>query len=210
MKRKPRLFVPHGYEGYAAPYVDTLFDLTHQPFGCDVVLLPGGKDIPPEWYGEKIGRYTDHPSRRDVYEKNLFDYCLKTEKKFLGICRGAQMLCAMAGGKLVQDANGHALGYHNYHKVVTSTGDELLLNTLHHQMMLPGNIEHEVLAWCPEARSNRYLNGENQEIQVEKELEIAYFPSVRGLAIQCHPEYGIDRESKEMKYLFNLIETRLL
>jgi CTP synthase (UTP-ammonia lyase) len=75
---------------------------------------------------------------------------------------------------------------------VTKDGEIMQTNSLHHQMMYPYDINHELLAWSYPKHSKVYLDGTNDEIVTmhdKEEPEIVYFPGINGLAIQGHPEY---------------------
>ena len=207
---KPKLYVD--YTGYARPFLD-IFDTTENLTLADVVMFTGGADINPEIYGEKRGQYTDPPSARDLRELKVYEQALAKKKPFLGICRGAQLLCALAGGRLAQDITGHGhQGYHDFHYVVTSDNRRLPMNSLHHQMMIPWGIkDHELLAWCEKKLSVHYLDGNNKPIEgIEVEPEVVYFPSNRGLGIQCHPEGGYKQTDPSMLYFKELIRAKLL
>jgi anthranilate/para-aminobenzoate synthase component II len=157
--------------------------------GVDAVVLWGGADIPASFYGKKphwSSQARHGPSKRDEIEWKAIQYCKMKGIPIIGICRGAQMLCAANGGTLIQDVSNHT----SHHEIVTKDGEILMTNSLHHQMMNPANTEHELIAWSKKNISARY-EGEtpNDKIKMEKEPEIVYFPNLRGLAIQGHPEF---------------------
>ncbi|MDR6550077.1 gamma-glutamyl-gamma-aminobutyrate hydrolase family protein [Paenibacillus qinlingensis] len=71
---------------------------------ADGLMLSGGEDIDPFLYGEEpapgLGAITPE---RDVLESRLTERFLKSDKPILAICRGLQLLNAVAGGTLIQD-----------------------------------------------------------------------------------------------------------
>jgi GMP synthase-like glutamine amidotransferase len=161
--------------------------------GIDCLILWGGCDIHPSYYGQKKHPYNGAPdygpSARDVFEWKAMLYCKMHDIPMIGICRGAQFLTAFNGGKLVQHVTGH--GYE--HPISTSRGDELWSNSVHHQMMYPFDTKHEMLAWTKIARSHQYEGEDKNDLITMPggvEPEIVYYPDIRGLAIQGHPEYG--------------------
>lgn len=209
MVARPKLYCPDDW-GYAQPF-KSIFEFVHQPEHSDVILFTGGTDINPSRYGELRGSWTDSPDlERDDYETELFSFALDSGKPVLGICRGAQLICIRAGGRLIQDVTGHNTGWFGYHDIISNEGKRFTVNSLHHQMMDPLKANVEELGWCPQPRSLRYLNGRDEEVKLDKELEVAYFPDVRGLAIQCHPECGMDPAGETMKWFHELIRTKLL
>lgn len=76
-----------------APYAQTL----------DAWLIAGGKDLPPEEYGESPCPETQPISDlRHSFEKRLWKYFLPTGKPILGICYGCQFVNVQLGGSLYQ------------------------------------------------------------------------------------------------------------
>jgi putative glutamine amidotransferase len=70
----------------------------------DGVLVSGGYDVDPAWYGE-----TPHPltepahSDHDAFEIELTRQALDRDMPVLGLCRGSQVLSVADGGRLTQD-----------------------------------------------------------------------------------------------------------
>jgi len=72
--------------------------------GCDGLLLTGGEDIHPSWYGADPSPLLSPPSReRDLFELALFAVARQRELPILGVCRGIQLINVALGGTLVQD-----------------------------------------------------------------------------------------------------------
>ena len=161
-----------------------------------VLLLWGGEDISPYIYSESVGSFTRAPaipSVRDKCEVALIHEAIDIGMPIVAICRGAQLVCAVLGGKVIQHVNHHG----QEHGIHTSDKQHLVTSSLHHQMMYPWNIEHELIAWT-EQLSKTYLDGSDQEYSFPEqayqnnillEPEIVYFPQARCLAIQGHPEF---------------------
>ena len=72
--------------------------------GCDGLLLSGGEDIHPSWYGVQPSPLLSPPSQeRDLFELALFAVARQRELPILGICRGIQLINVALGGTLFQD-----------------------------------------------------------------------------------------------------------
>ncbi len=110
----------------------------------DGLLLCGGPDVAPEFYGEKIDGSVDIDDARDKCEFELVDRFVKAGKPVLGICRGCQLLNIYFGGNLIQHidtADLHISEGDAVHKVVASCngmaselyGNEFFVNSAHHQ-----------------------------------------------------------------------------
>jgi putative glutamine amidotransferase len=70
----------------------------------DGVLVPGGADVHPRFYGERslpVLGYTDEP--RDELEIAMIRAAFKRGTPVLGICRGQQVVNVALGGSLYQD-----------------------------------------------------------------------------------------------------------
>jgi putative glutamine amidotransferase len=71
---------------------------------CDGILLGGGRDIDPSYYGQEPTDHLSHTDpRRDAFELELVERALERGMPILGMCRGIQILNVVLGGTLVQD-----------------------------------------------------------------------------------------------------------
>jgi putative glutamine amidotransferase len=179
----------------------------------DVLVVWGGDDISPVLYkhGRSSRSHAWHQgmSKRDAIEWALMQKARSMNIPIIGICRGAQMLCALAGGHLVQDVNNHF----GSHKMDTPDGTKLRANSIHHQMMVPHGTAHEMLAWtkplseqyvvCPHDKDVVYAKMSN-----EVDPEFVYFNDVKGFAVQWHPEM-MDVKEKATQYVFDTIERKI-
>lgn len=173
------------------------------------LLIWGGSDISPDFYNHPMSRRcAPYAGRRDRVEWELLQEAIQMDMPIIGICRGAQMLCAAAGGFLLQDVNGHA-GWG--HDVQTFDGKKFKVNSLHHQMMAGfENLEHELVAWSDKNVGAPYIFMDDQ-IHVPaagwKEPEFIYFPKIRGYAIQWHPEMLAETE-ESTQYIMKFIREK--
>ncbi|MGC9467166.1 MAG: gamma-glutamyl-gamma-aminobutyrate hydrolase family protein [Anaerolineae bacterium] len=70
----------------------------------DGLLLSGGEDIAPAYYGQETEPWTGRvDEERDQSEIGLVRIWLATGKPLLAICRGHQVLNVALGGSLIQD-----------------------------------------------------------------------------------------------------------
>lgn len=118
---------------------------------CDGLLLSGGEDVNPTYYGqtatEKCGKIVP---ARDHAEMKMLQAFLSTGKPILGICRGEQLMNVYFGGTLHQDIADVATSCHDdyprrkwgNHNVTLTPGSKLegimeensfIVNSLHHQ-----------------------------------------------------------------------------
>lgn len=118
---------------------------------CDGLLLPGGEDVDPAFYGQTVSEKCGKINRyRDETEMKILEAFLATGKPILGICRGVQLMNVYFGGTLHQDIGHIATCSHSdwyrknwgNHTVTVISGSKLAAvmgkesfkaNSLHHQ-----------------------------------------------------------------------------
>ena len=166
-----------------------------------ILLFEGGTDISSELYGEARGHWTQEPDvARDVWEQKYFNMAKACGAGMIGVCRGAQLLCALNGGHIIQHVKGHNCGRHVMIAKAGPTAEEMAIYTtsVHHQMMNPYVLPKEdwaSLAWMKTPLSNKYRGQEDKKIKISnlykdwREQEIVWFPKTHCLCIQGHPEY---------------------
>lgn len=183
-----------------------------------VLILWGGEDISPSIYGDtRLNMHTRaslEPSQRDTREVALASRAIELGVPIIGICRGAQLMCALTGGNVIQHVVGHVRGGHVMH---TNDGRHIITSSLHHQMLYPWNVEHCMLAWA-HGLSKIHLDQDDMEWEfpakaykdgVLMEPEVVYFPKTKCLAIQGHPEFGNYRDTF-VQYSQQLVEELLV
>jgi len=140
----------------------------------DLIVFTGGTDISPYIYCNERDDNTDESDRdRDVFEIKLIQMSIKAGIGIVGICRGAQLLCAHLGGVLQQhDISGYHLTGHNILLNTIVLNRNVLINYAanHHQIILPPK-EMDVIGYA----------GDHCEIAIHTSYGI--------LAFQPHPEW---------------------
>lgn len=110
----------------------------------DGLLLCGGNDIHPSYYGQDIRGAKDFDLERDRREFEIAKAFIDTGKPVFGICRGMQLLNVALGGTLIQHLKDSELhvsrdGVDARHKVSASGilsdlyGQDFVVNSSHHQ-----------------------------------------------------------------------------
>jgi gamma-glutamyl-gamma-aminobutyrate hydrolase PuuD len=189
--------------------LETVFHPSELKNTNSILILHGGADISPSIYNHPMSKYTHADtsmSARDLSEVLLARRAIELGIPIFGICRGAQLACALAGGSLIQHVEGHQGGSHD---VKTINGDTYQTSTCHHQMMNPWEVDHELLAWSAPALSSRYIVKNDQEIEMPLEPEVVFFPTIKTLAIQGHPEW-MNSASPFVQYCLSLVKEKLL
>jgi putative glutamine amidotransferase len=123
----------------------------------DGVLLLGGVDISPFWYGEASTHSRPPQKDRDVVEWTLARRALADGKPIMGICRGHQMLAVAAGGSLYQDIYRQKVTkqHPGYHPITAKDPlcrylPEQRVNSRHHQAVKVVPYGWKVLANSPD------------------------------------------------------------
>ncbi len=113
----------------------------------DGLVLCGGNDITPIYYGEEINGAVEIDEARDRAEIALAKAFIAQKKPILGICRGSQILNVVFGGSLYQDIEEASIHksvekmYDLMHEAKAEKGsvfyqlygEEFIVNSVHHQ-----------------------------------------------------------------------------
>lgn len=119
----------------------------------DLLLLPGGGDITPAFFGQKNKGSRNIDTELDILQIQALDYFVRQKKPVLGICKGMQLINIYFGGSMIQDlptAASHEYckkdQYHSSHILPGSHlyqlyGSDVMINSAHHQGIdLPGRL----------------------------------------------------------------------
>lgn len=143
---------------------------------CDGLILLGGRDIGPWFYGEK-NRYADKPNHeRDSLEWAILRNAMTHRFPIMGICRGMQFINVAHGGSLFQDTYSQTKRPHRWQQHrVNLTGklaDYVPTNTVN-------SYHHQSVAML--ADGLKVVGTANDGV-----IEAIYKPGVLG--VQWHPE----------------------
>ncbi len=131
--------------------------------GCDALMLPGGGDITPAFFGEKNHGSCNIDTELDIRQLLALDLALKSGQPVLGICKGMQIINVGLGGKIIQDLEPSASERHRYeggdkyHTSVIACGSWLdslygrkaCVNSAHHQALGSLGRGLEIVQSCP-------------------------------------------------------------
>jgi len=174
---------------------------------ASALVLTGGEDVDPAWYGEELDGARRVSTARDAMEQKLLIRALDQKIPVLAICRGMQVLNVTLGGTLHQDLarnfddsidHDRWREFDEFVHTVRVEGEELLenvcdnsqtdQNSAHHQGVnrLAGDLTP--VAWAPD--------GLIEAVEYRR----------RGAAwtagVQWHPERRIDRDCGVNRRLF--------
>lgn len=186
-------------------YRDAGLELVDELDKAELVQFTGGHDVTPSLYGDVPHPTTSNDEARDRFEKVTYKACRPDQIK-VGICRGAQFLCAMNGGTLWQDVNHHAI--RGTHEILvlpwgnSADGPTLAeVTSTHHQMMRPSKHNSNVIGI---AHLSTYRDTGLDSRKVTRfdregpDVEIVLWRDSRSFGFQGHPEY----ESVKCRELF--------
>ena len=179
-------YVPYlkAVEAAGAEPVELPPDTTSLP-DVDGLLLPGGWDVDPAFYGEAKDEKVGPIDRAlDETELRLFKQAREQELPVLGICRGQQVINVALGGSLVQhlehhDVRGHGRS-HLAHTIEVDPTSELGSAAGEHKIRV-NSFHHQAI--------RRLAQGLHQTAKGE-DGTVEGVESDDGLivAVQCHPE----------------------
>lgn len=122
----------------------TVYDGSQDPTEYDGLLLCGGGDIAPRYFGQQNLGSVGIDAERDAWEFEILDAFVKAGKAVLGICRGCQLINVYFGGNLIQhlpSASLHCGKEDRVHTVHSRSGSYMeqlygpcfAVNSAHHQ-----------------------------------------------------------------------------
>ncbi len=182
-----------GRERDTANYVRYVKALDHTPLvtltpedvtGCGGLILPGGGDITPAFFGEKNRGSRNIDTELDILQLQALDHCIRKRIPVLGICKGIQIINVGLGGTLCQDmpsADRHRYnGCDQYHPTAIQKscwlyrlyGGCARVNSAHHQSIKCLGQGLTAVQYCPDDGCI--------EAVAHRELPI--------LGVQWHPE----------------------
>ena len=174
---------------------------------ADLVQFTGGADVSPVMYGELPHPSTGFSARRDKEEMAVYKEAQKWSIPCAGICRGAQFLNVMNGGKMWQHVNNHAIS--GTHVMITDDGRDVEVTSTHHQMMRAA--EHgDVLCVAYESDIREHMKDGVlcRETGEYEDTEVVLYTKTQSLCFQPHPEY-LDKDHECQEYYFELIKNHL-
>jgi gamma-glutamyl-gamma-aminobutyrate hydrolase PuuD len=180
----------------------------------DFTILPGGSDVNPEIYNKKnyMSFISTSSKQTDFEEIAKYKKAVKEGRPIFGICRGLQLLAALNGLSLIQDLDHPSDHFIQVKDLDTGLfkGDKIYTNSCHHQAVWTENKlqgeNWEVYGYTK--LSDRHLYQEDEKITCFVEPEIIWFPKVKALGVQFHPEWmGYNEEVYKdcLNYLEKLV-----
>ena len=188
------------------PPVDDAEVLINMLEGIDGLVLTGGADYNPLWYGEQPEKelHTINPTR-DLPELLLTRLAFNRQIPILGICRGLQTMVIALGGSLLQDLKTplkhsqdaprseatHSITITEGSTLYGLYGQETFVNSFHHQAVKDCGPHLHVVATAPDGVI------ETVESTEQKAL----------MGVQWHPEWMDDEGLKLFEWLMQRSRT---
>lgn len=182
------------------PPVDDAEVLINMLEGIDGLVLTGGADYNPLWYGEQPEKelHTIN-STRDLPELLLTRLAFNRQIPILGICRGVQTMAIALGGNLVQDLKTplkhsqdaprseatHSVTITEGSTLYGLYGQETFVNSFHHQAVKDCGSHLYVVATAPDGVIEAVESTEQKAL----------------MGVQWHPEWMGDEGLKLFEWL---------
>lgn len=153
-----------------------------------IVVFTGGEDVNPELYDAPCHHTTYFSRARDQHEIRVYKHCLENNIPMAGICRGAQLLNVLNGGKMYQHITRHAGNDHLM--TINETGEKILVSSLHHQMCMPTR-DAIILGTSNEGGTREYYHHGHELFMKEVsdvDFESFLYEETKCFCFQPHPE----------------------
>jgi hypothetical protein len=168
--------------------IENLWDsgdmITPQITLLDTAPLP----LHTNYYGESTGKYSTNVDKdRDYVDWEVSNYGRRAGAINIGIGRGAHVLTAASGGRIIQHVTGHTKEH-----VITDIKNRYTMpaESSHNQMMHPFELpedKYRILFYSRLFKSHTYLDGRNEEMDLPVDFvepEVVEYRNTRSLAIQ--------------------------
>ena len=151
----------------------------------DGLLLCGGNDVDPHYYGEDIDGSVKIDHERDKVEFALLKAFVDAGKPVFGICRGCQLINIFFGGTLYQhidNANEHVSfeGADSIHPVSAAKGS--IAEALYGTDFVVNSSHHQAVKILGEGLKATVMSADNTVIEGLEHESLPVF------AVQWHPE----------------------
>ncbi|WP_461202155.1 gamma-glutamyl-gamma-aminobutyrate hydrolase family protein [Enterococcus sp. N342-3-1-2] len=201
----PKNFVTHIQEAGGLPLLlpmGALEDAKTYVKQIDKLLLAGGHDVSPSYYGETLHPLIQgtHPER-DAFELALIKEAVAQKKPIFGVCRGMQLINVAFGGSLYQDLSlmekptlkhvqlptpfrfaTHDVTINSDSQLGQLLGSSYQVNSFHHQAVKDVAKDFQIIATAPDG--------------VVEAIESHAF-AAPVLGIQWHPELAAQSRPSE-------------
>jgi putative glutamine amidotransferase len=182
---------------------------------CDALVLSGGRDIHPKYYGSKNLDYRGAPDnyneQRDDFEIATFKQARDNGLPVLGICRGLQLINVICKGTLIQnldddDDKTHQGNPDKIHPVYIQPGT-LLFDIVGHQQGEVNSAHHQAIDRLGEGLliNSVAADGTIEGIEWQQKSERPFM-----LAVQWHPErmfrFHLEKSDLSMKIRDRFVE----
>lgn len=172
----------------------------------DGLVLTGGADLHPSYYGEKISAALSlSPDQRTDFDLAILRAAMSAGKAVLAICHGMQIVNVALGGTLYQDIPAQLPGLPINHRAAEGKA-----YARHSVRVEPGSRLAAVFEGMPEfevtSTHHQAIKGLGKEMHVSARspdgliegIELAGYPKILG--VQWHPEK--DRASEASRRIF--------
>ncbi len=155
----------------------------------DGLLLTGGRDIHPKYYGEKLppGEARLSPDARSEFEIAIAKEFIKAGKPVLGICLGCQTLNVALGGTLFWDIPGHDKTEH----AITIQEGTKLFSVIGSRRPIVNSRHHQAVNGVPK----KLIVSARSDDGVIEAIELPHHKFAVG--VQWHPEDEMEKSSSK-------------
>lgn len=173
----------------------------------DALLLTGGGDMDPKYWGETLTELSHKPSvKRDYFDIALTREAIDRKIRTLGICRGMQALAIVSGGKLYEDIYRQA-GIEN----ILNHSQQEPRSVATHNVIISPDSRHAEIVRCDRLRVNSFHHQAVRETncKIAARAEDGIIEAIEGdnfIGVQWHPEelYAHDEAARMLfRWLIN-------
>ncbi len=197
------VYIVNGSAEYRSLFITLGHKVVSNDFEADLAVFTGGEDVSPNFYGDRKHVYTGNSLLRDNQEAEIFEMFSDKGVPMVGICRGAQFLNVMSGGRMYQHVENHTRS----HAITdVTTGETIYVSSTHHQMMMPSP-KGVLVAFSNLHGSREWFDGAIARRDVaDVDNEVVFYPNTKCLCFQPHPEFTMPEYEGMRTYFGQCLE----
>lgn len=198
-----KVFIVGGGADYVHLFKELGFQVVDKVVEASLVCFTGGEDVSPHLYGDAPHMHTYNNEVRDDYEMKFYAEIRELDIPMVGICRGAQFLNVMSGGRMYQHVTKHTRSH-----AITDlqSGETVWVSSTHHQMMMPSP-EAVLVASSTLEGTREWYEGQVFKKDVSNEdIEVVFYEKTKCLCFQPHPEFDYPEYQEMRRYFGELLK----
>lgn len=175
---------------------------------CSAILLPGGGDITPAFFGQKNAGSKNIDTELDIIQLQAMELAVREKKPILGICKGMQIINVFFGGTIVQDMQNAK----NHRYIHPEEKRDVAGDQMHDSRIMPETFLWEIYGknLCINSAHHQCIDKPGKNLEVAQFAndgtpEALFHKTLPIYGVQWHPERLLPEGEKLFRFFVNLL-----